>query len=79
MKQMDIRNINALVKIMGKDEVFTARQAMDRLVTYRQNTGGSLMYIPNVNRMSYILKRSDAFTRAPKARPSETTTFVRVG
>ena len=79
MKQMDVRNIKALMEIMGEDEEFTAREAMDRLVTYRQDTGGSLMFVPNVNRMSYILKRSDAFAIAPKRNPSAPNTFVRVG
>lgn len=76
MKQMDVRNIKALVKVVDEGEAITARQALDRLVEYRIKTGGSITFVPNVGRLTSIMKRSEEFVVAPKSRPSATTTFM---
>jgi len=78
MKEMDKRNINILQEIVKKGEIVTARQALDMLVEYQINRRGKMNYIPNVNRMNYILKQASGFSIGPRVSPSSCMRFVRV-
>ncbi len=78
MKEMDKRNIRILHEVVSTGEVITARQAVDRLVEYQLQRRGSMNYIPNINRMSYILKQASGFAVSPK-KTTKPMSFVRVG
>ena len=61
MKKYDERNLNELLKVFDVGERLSARQALDRLIDRRILTGGSMNYIPHVNRLAVTMKVSGRF------------------